>query len=82
MTESRIPINEADEEDIQEMVDLVADVTARGAATCPYRERLYWHFGGRGRCSCPNREKLKEDFERWVVCEKPAQRAREEKLKK
>ena len=79
MTKSRIKINEADEEDIQEMID---DMTARGAPTCPYRQRLSWHFGHKATCECHNRVKLKEEFEHWLVNVKPAQRAEEERHKK
>ena len=53
----KVPINEADELDI---LCLLAD-----ADSCPYRHRLFWHFGRKIKSECPHRKTLRREFEKW-----------------
>ena len=53
----KVAINEADELDIR---CLLADLDS-----CPYRYRLFWHFGRKIKSQCPHRKTLRRLFEKW-----------------
>lgn len=72
MTEKKIPINEADEEDMQDMIarmDTEAFVKLidmyNEIDICPYRFRLRCHFGSKVKMDCDKRRQFKEAFENW-----------------
>ncbi len=73
MDRSKIKINKADEEDMQEMAD--------GINECPFRYRRNWHFGAAIKCECHQRVLFEKEFEYWLVNIKPKQRAEEKRLK-
>jgi hypothetical protein len=33
--------------------------------SCPYRHRLFWHFGRKIKSECPHRKTLRRLFEKW-----------------
>jgi hypothetical protein len=71
MDRSRITINEADEEDMQEMAD--------DLPVCPFKQRRNWHFGAHVDCECEQRKLLIKEFNHWLENKKPKQRADEER---